>query len=133
MQAVRLSADSGWSVIFIKPRRLREPGADLGEFLLFLLGGLVTGQGPAVGVQQVRLVEFPNLEAQGVLDGVALLLTEAVGPDVAAVYKVVGGVAEVGQHGVQLAGGGLAVASVAAADLGGRADVAKLADAPVAV
>jgi hypothetical protein len=43
-----------------------------------LLGRLLAGQGPAVGVQQVRLVEFPDLEAQGVLDGVALLLTKAV-------------------------------------------------------
>src|ERR1022692_4051216 len=75
------------SVVFIKPRRVGELGADRGEFLLFLFCRLVAGQGPAVGVQQVRLVEFPDLEAQGVLDGVALLLTEAVGPDVAAVYE----------------------------------------------
>lgn len=67
------------------------------------------------------------------LDGVALLLTEAVGPDVAAVDQVVGGIAEVGQHAVHLAGGGLAVADEAAAGLGGGADVAEFADAPVAV
>jgi hypothetical protein len=81
----------------------------------------------------MRLVELPDLEAKGVLDSVTLLLTEAVGPDVAAVNEVVGGVAEVGQHGVQFTGGRRVVPGDAAADLGGRADVAKLADAPVAV
>ena len=57
----------------------------------------VAGEGAAVGVEQAGLVEFPDLEAEGVLDGVAALLAEAVGPDVPVCDEVAGVVAEVGQ------------------------------------
>ena len=42
----------------------------------------------AVAVQVVRLVQFPDLVAQGVLDGVAALFSQAVGPDVAVFDEV---------------------------------------------
>jgi hypothetical protein len=40
-------------------------------------GGLVAGEGAAVGTEVVGLVEFPGLVAEGVLEGVAALLAEA--------------------------------------------------------
>jgi hypothetical protein len=66
---------SAGSVIFIKPRGAGELVAHRRELLVFLLGGLVAGQGSPVGVEQVRLVEFPDLESEGVLDRVPPLLT----------------------------------------------------------
>src|SRR5215831_13245264 len=101
---------------------------------MFGLGGVeaVAVRGAAVGVQVVRLVEFPDLVAQGVLDGVAALLAQAVGPDVAVFDQVGGLVAEHGQHAVHVRRGGLAVV-VRAAPLLGGADVADLAYSPVAV
>jgi hypothetical protein len=48
-----------------------------------------------VGVEQVGLVEFPDLEAQGVLDGVAALFSEAMGPGVAFFDEVVAAVSKV--------------------------------------
>jgi len=102
-------------------------GGDLGG-----VGGVAV-EGSAVGVQVVGLVEFPDLVAQGVLDGVAALLAQAVSPDVAVLDEVVGAVAEVGEDGVDVRRGGLPVVVGAALLLGGGADVAEFADAPVAV
>jgi len=39
------------SVIFIKPRRVGEPGTDRGEFPLFLFCWPVAGRGPAMGAR----------------------------------------------------------------------------------
>jgi hypothetical protein len=48
-----------------------------------------------MGVEQGGLVEFPVLKAQGVLDGVAALLPEAMSPGVAFFNEVVAAVAKV--------------------------------------
>lgn len=107
--------------------------ADAGEGGDLVGVGGVAVEGAAVGVQVVGLVEFPDLVAQGVLDGVAALFAEAVGPDVAVFDEVVGGVAEVGEDGVEVCRAGFSVVFGAALLLGGGADVAEFADAPVAV
>jgi hypothetical protein len=104
-----------------------------GEFAVLGAGGLVAGEGAAVGVRVVGLVEFPDLVAEGVLEGVAALLAEPVGPDVAVVDEVVAGVAEAVKQVLELCAGGLDVGGAAPAGLGGRADVAQFAGAPVAV
>jgi hypothetical protein len=39
--------------------------------------------GAAVGIEVVRLVQFPDLVTEGVLDGVTALFAQAVGPYVA--------------------------------------------------
>lgn len=63
---------------------------------MFFADGAVAGEGPAVGVEVVGLVQFPDLVSEGVLDRVTALFTEAMGPHVAAfgVDEVRAGVAE---------------------------------------
>jgi hypothetical protein len=71
----------GLSVVF-EPGGCGERLPDVGERRGLRLGHLVAFERAAVGVQDVGLVEFPDLEAQGVLDSVSALLTEAVRPHV---------------------------------------------------
>jgi hypothetical protein len=97
---------------------------------LVRIGGVAV-KGAAVGVQVVGLVELPDLVAQSVLDCVAALFTEAVGPDVAVFDEVVGGVAEVAEDGIHVCRGWFVVVVGAALLLSGGADVAEFADAPV--
>ncbi len=80
--------------------------------------------GTAVGVEIVRLVEFPDLVPQGVLDRVPALLAEAVGPDVPVIDDVVRRVAKPGQHSVHVGRPRLAVVVGAALSSDGGADVA---------
>src|SRR5262249_34225286 len=103
--------------------------------VMFGLGGveLVAVRGAAMGVQVVRLVEFPDLVAQGVLDGVSALLPQAVGPDMAVFDQVRALVAERGQNAVHVRRCGLTMVFRATPLLGGGADIADLAYSPVAV
>jgi hypothetical protein len=114
-------------------RLVGELGAERGEAGGFIGVGCVDVGGAAVAVQVVGLVEFPDLVPEGVLDGVAALFAQSVGPDVAVVDEVGGVVAELVQDAVYVGWGGLAVVAGAALLLGGGADVADLADAPVPV
>src|ERR1035441_9368478 len=121
------------SVVFINPRGAGELGAHRREPVLFLLGGPVAGEGPAVSVEQVGLVEFPDLEPEGVLDRVAALLAETVGPDMAVFDQVVAAVAEPSQDRLKLLAGRDGMRGLAQGDLGHGADIAQLADTPVTV
>ena len=64
-------------VFLIEACRGCELTAKRREVFLLVLVGLVAGERPAVGMQEVRLVQFPDLVAEGVLDRVAALLAKA--------------------------------------------------------
>jgi hypothetical protein len=84
-----LALRSTGSGAFIQPRSAGELLAHRREVLVFLLGGLVASERPAVHVEQVGLVEFPDLEPERVLDRVTALLAEVVGPPVFVLDQVV--------------------------------------------
>jgi hypothetical protein len=83
-----LALRSAGSVVFIQPRGAGELLAYRREMLVFLLGGLVASERPAVDMEQVGLVEFPDLEPERVLDRVTALFAEAVGPRVSVLDQV---------------------------------------------
>src|SRR5882724_11215798 len=124
----------GSAVLLVCISRLGgEVVAERGEVRGLVGVGVVAVRGSAVAVQVVRLVEFPDLVAEGVLDRVAALLAQAVRPHMAVFDEVGRLVSELGKDAVQVGRGGLAVVVGAALLLGCGADVADLADAPVAV
>jgi hypothetical protein len=52
-----------------------ELAAECGELIVLACGGLVAGEGPAVGAEVVRLGEFPDLVSERVLEGIAVLFS----------------------------------------------------------
>lgn len=85
---------------------------------------LVAGEGAAVGAEVVGLAEFPDLVAEGVLERIASLLAESVGPDVAVFDEEVAVVAEGGEQVLELRCAGPGVGGAAQVRLGGGADAA---------
>jgi hypothetical protein len=59
--------------VIIQPRLDGEALPQPDEIVALGAGRLVAGTGPAVGLQEVRLVEFPDLVAQRVLESVPSL------------------------------------------------------------
>jgi hypothetical protein len=82
------SVPDGWVLVACISRPVGELGTERGEAGGLIGVGCVAVGGAAVAVQIVRLVEFPDLVPQGVLDGVTALLAQSVGPDVAVVDEV---------------------------------------------
>jgi hypothetical protein len=85
---------------------------------------LVAAEGSAVSTEVVGLAEFPDLVAEGVLEGVPSLLAESVGPDVAVYDEEVAVVAEGGEQVLELRCAGPAVGGAAQVRLGCGADAA---------
>jgi hypothetical protein len=61
--------------VVVESRCGGELAAECGELVVLACGGLVAGEGPAVGAEVVGLGEFPDLVSEGVLEGVAALLS----------------------------------------------------------